>query len=79
MSPAQSAAIVVAGSLATLSARLLPKARAALADNALLEMGEQVEIIVSELGISAVELGGVALAMEGFLPLQARWGDARQA
>jgi hypothetical protein len=42
-------------------------------------MGSEVEIMVSELGTDAVELGGVGLAMEGFLPmsgkLESRWAD----
>jgi N-acetylglucosamine repressor len=66
--------IVLAGSLAGLSAGLLPAARAALADNALMVIGDQIEIIVSELGEDAVELGGVGLAMDGFLPLRTRLG-----
>jgi predicted NBD/HSP70 family sugar kinase len=66
--------IVLAGSLAGLSAGLLPAARAALADNALMGIGDQIEIIVSELGEDAVELGGVGLAMDGFLPLRIRLG-----
>jgi predicted NBD/HSP70 family sugar kinase len=70
--------IVLAGSLAVLSARLLPAARAALADNALMVIGEQVEIIVSDLGEDAVELGAVGLAMDGFLPLPARLGVVRR-
>ncbi|MEA2740311.1 MAG: hypothetical protein QOH05_3618 [Acetobacteraceae bacterium] len=70
--------IVLAGTLAVLSDRLLPPARAALADNALLVVGEQVEIIVSELGEDAVELGGVGLAMDGFLPLPTKLGVVRR-
>jgi predicted NBD/HSP70 family sugar kinase len=71
--------IVLAGSLAALSAGLLPAARAALADNALMVIGDQVEIIVSELGEDAVELGGVGLAMDSFLPLRARLGVVRRS
>jgi predicted NBD/HSP70 family sugar kinase len=68
--------IVLAGSLAALSTRLLPAARTALADNALMVVGEQVEIIVSRLGDDAVELGGVGLALDGFLPLPTTLGVA---
>jgi predicted NBD/HSP70 family sugar kinase len=71
--------IVLAGSLTVLSERLLPAARSALAENALMVIGEQVEIIVSELGEDAVELGGVGLAMDGFLPLPPRLGVVRRA
>ncbi len=42
--------IVLAGTLAELSAYLLPAVRAALAENALVAMGEDVTILVSELG-----------------------------
>lgn len=69
--------IVLAGSLAVLSERMLPAARSALAENALMVIGEQVEIIVSDLGEDAVELGGVGLAMDHFLPLPARLGVVR--
>jgi predicted NBD/HSP70 family sugar kinase len=71
--------IVLAGTLAELSPYLLPAVRAALAANALVAMGEDVTILVSELGANAVELGGVGLAMEGFLPLPSRLGVARSA
>jgi predicted NBD/HSP70 family sugar kinase len=71
--------IVLAGTLAELSAYLLPAVRAALAENALVAIGEDVTILVSELGGNAVELGGVGLAMEGFLPLPSRLGVARSA
>ena len=71
--------IVLAGSLAGLSAGLLPAARAALADNALMVIGDQIEIIVSELGEDAVELGGVGLAMDGFLPLRTRLGAVHRS
>ena len=71
--------VVLAGSLAALSDSLLPHARSALAENVLPVMGSEVEIMVSELGADAVELGGVGLAMEGFLPLSGkldgRWTD----
>lgn len=71
--------IVLAGSLAALAGFLLPKAREALAENALPAMGEAVQIMVSELGDDAVQLGGVALAMHGFLPLPAQIGGVRRA
>jgi predicted NBD/HSP70 family sugar kinase len=71
--------IVLAGTLAVLSARLLPAARAALANNALMVIGDQVEIIVSALGEDAVELGGVGLAMDGFLPLPTGLGVIRRS
>jgi len=71
--------IVLAGSLAVLSAWLLPAARAALVENALMVVGDQVEIIVSELGEDAVELGGVGLAMDCFLPLPTELGVARHS
>ena len=61
--------IVLAGSLAALSKGLLPQARVGLAANALRAMADQVEIVVSQLGSDAVPLGGVGLAMDGFLPL----------
>jgi len=71
--------IVLAGSLAALSDYLLPRARSALVENVFPVMGSEVEIMVSELGTDAVELGGVGLAMEGFLPLSgkldSRWAD----
>jgi predicted NBD/HSP70 family sugar kinase len=70
---------VLAGSLAALSGWLLPAVRAALADNALMVIGEQVEIIVSALGEDAVEFGAIGLAMDGFLPLPAKLGVVRQA
>lgn len=71
--------IVLAGTLAELSTYMLPAVRAALAENALVAMGEDVAILVSELGGNAVELGGVGLAMEGFLPLPSRLGVSRSA
>jgi len=71
--------IVVAGNLAALGGYLLPSARSALVENLLPVMGSGVEIVVSELGTDAVELGGIGLAMEGFLPLSGklgqRWAD----
>ncbi len=71
--------IVLAGSLAASSGHLLPNARSALAENVLPVMGSEVEIMVSALGADAVALGGVGLAMEGFLPLSGkldpRWAD----
>jgi predicted NBD/HSP70 family sugar kinase len=70
--------VVLAGSLATLSPFLLPQARAALAENALATMGKAVEFVVSTLGEDAVELGGVGLAMEGFLPIPAQLTPARR-
>ncbi len=69
--------IVLAGSLAALSAWLLPQAQDALAENALPVMGDAVAITVSTLGSEAVELGGVGLAMEGFLQLSGRFGASR--
>jgi len=69
--------IVLAGSLAALGACLLPTAQNALAQNALPVMGNAVEIMVSSLGREAVELGGVGMAMEGFLPLSGQLGVAQ--
>ena len=62
--------IVFAGSLAVLSPFLQPRAREALAANVLQAAGDRAEIIESALGPEAVALGGVALAMNGFLPTQ---------
>jgi predicted NBD/HSP70 family sugar kinase len=63
--------VVLAGTLAELSGYLLPAARAALAKNALVAMDEDVTILVSELGGSAVELG-VGFVMESSFPLRPR-------
>ncbi len=75
--------IVLAGSLAALSGAMLPNAQGALVENVLPSMGSAVEIKVSELGVDAVALGGVGLAMEGFLPLfgtlDGRWAVQAQA
>lgn len=70
--------VVLAGSLATLHPYFRPRLQATLAVNTLPNMCDQVEIIVSGLGPKAVELGGVALAMEGFLPFRARSENAAQ-
>lgn len=70
---------MLAGSLAALSGHPLPNAQSALAENVLPVMRSEVEIMVSELGADAVPLGGVGLAMKGFLPLcgrfDPRWAD----
>lgn len=75
--------IVLAGSLAALSGVMLPNAQSALVENVLPAMGSAAEIKVSELGVDAVALGGVGLAMEGFLPLfgklDGRWAVRVQA
>jgi predicted NBD/HSP70 family sugar kinase len=75
--------IVLAGSLAALSGAMLANAQSALVENVLPAMGSAAEIKVSELGADAVALGGVGLAMEGFLPLfgklDGRWAVRAQA
>jgi predicted NBD/HSP70 family sugar kinase len=60
--------LVLGGNLAVLADDLLPAARRALAVNGLPVMLEDAEILVSPLGAEAVPMGGVALAMEGFMP-----------
>lgn len=61
--------IVLGGGLAQVAARLVPEIRRALARDALEPAREGVEVVVSALGEEAVAMGGVALAMEGFLSL----------
>jgi predicted NBD/HSP70 family sugar kinase len=59
--------IVLGGSLAVLAPFLLPAAMPVLAANTLAAIRETVEIVISPLGDDAVPLGGVALALQGFL------------
>ncbi len=61
--------VVVGGGLAQVAEHVLPAARRVIARDALGPAREGVEVLVSALGEEAVAMGGVALAMEGFLSL----------
>ncbi|MEJ2287784.1 MAG: ROK family transcriptional regulator [Deinococcales bacterium] len=61
--------IVVGGGLAQVSEQVLPAVRRVVARDALGPVRDGVEVLVSALGEEAVAMGGVALAMEGFLSL----------
>jgi predicted NBD/HSP70 family sugar kinase len=61
--------VVLAGDLAVMSGYLLPSLRKAFFANILGIVGADVRFLVSALGKDAVALGGVALALEGYLPL----------
>jgi predicted NBD/HSP70 family sugar kinase len=61
--------IVLGGDLAALADYLLPSLQKVFFDNVLQAISADVEILVSALPKDAVALGGVALALEGFLPL----------
>jgi predicted NBD/HSP70 family sugar kinase len=62
--------IVLGGDLAELADYLLPSIRKVLSANVALPSGD-IQLHVSALGRDAVAFGGVALAMEGFLPVVA--------
>lgn len=59
--------IVLGGNLAALAEHMLPAAHAVMAVNALAVMQAGAGILVSPLGNDSVPMGGVALAMDGFL------------
>lgn len=61
--------VVLGGDLAVMADYLLPSLRKAFFANVLEATGADVRFLVSALGRDAVTLGGVALALEGFLPL----------
>ncbi len=61
--------IVLGGDLAELADYLLPSIRKVLSANVPLPSGANIQLHVSTLGRDAVAFGGVALAMEGFLPV----------
>ena len=61
--------VVLAGDLAPLAPRLLPAAERTLEANVLTAMRTGTKIFVSTLGEDAVAMGGVALALQGFMPL----------
>ena len=61
--------IVIGGGLAQVAQVVLPVLERAVARDALGPTREGVEVLVSELGEEAVAMGGVALAMDGFLSL----------
>jgi len=61
--------IVLGGDLASLAEYLLPSLRKAFSDNVLAVVGSEVKFLISALGRDAVAFGGIALAMDGFLPL----------
>jgi predicted NBD/HSP70 family sugar kinase len=62
-------AVVVGGNLAALAAFMLPAARAVLVANSIDKMLDETQILTSTLGAESIAMGGVALALEGFLPL----------
>lgn len=66
--------IVLGGDLAVLADYLLPSVWEALFANVLAVVGTDVQLLVSTLGQDAVAFGGVALAMENFIPLPSRRG-----
>ncbi|MEJ2291201.1 MAG: ROK family protein, partial [Deinococcales bacterium] len=61
--------IVIGGGLAQVAEQVLPVVRRVIARDALGPVHDGVEVLVSVLGEEAVAMGGVALAMEGFLSL----------
>jgi len=61
--------IVLGGNLAAVAGPLLAAARERLERNALDAAIAGCEVTVSPLGIESVTMGGVALALEGFLSL----------
>ena len=69
--------IVIGGGLAHAADTLIPIVRRVLARDALPPSSNGIEVLVSELGDDAVAMGGVALAMEGFLSLPT-WLSAGQ-
>ena len=69
--------IVIGGGLAHVADTLIPVIRRIVARDALPPSGRGVEVVVSGLGDDAVAMGGVALALEGFLSLPS-WLSAGQ-
>lgn len=61
--------VVLGGSLAVIAPYTLPAIREMLAANALNATRETADILISPLGAESVPMGGIALAMEGFLSL----------
>lgn len=61
--------IVIGGGLAALGSVILPILERTLARDALAPSRDGLEVVVSNLGEEEVAMGGVALAMEGFLSL----------
>ena len=61
--------IVVGGNLAVVAPYLLDDLRRILQERSLNPPMERVQVVISPLGVEAVPMGGVALAMEGFLGL----------
>jgi len=61
--------IVIGGGLVEVADAVLPGVRAVLRRDALGPSGEGLEVMVSALGADAVTMGGIALAMDGFLSL----------
>jgi len=61
--------IVLGGGLAQVAEAVLPVVERVVARDALDPARDGVEVIVSELGEEAVAMGGIALAMDGFLSL----------
>lgn len=61
--------IVIGGGLARVARTVLPVVERVVARDALGPTREGMEVLVSELGEEAVAMGGVALAMDGFLSL----------
>ena len=59
--------IVLGGNLAVVGAWLLPGLERALEEQALVPLGAEVSVRVSPLGEDAVPMGGIALALDGFL------------
>jgi predicted NBD/HSP70 family sugar kinase len=61
--------VVLSGNLAVVAPFILPAVRQAITDHALDATCRTTDILVSPLGTESVPMGGVALAMEGFLSL----------
>ena len=61
--------VVLGGDLASLADYLLPSLRESFSNNVLPIVGSEVKFLISALGRDAVAFGGIALAMDGFLPL----------
>lgn len=59
--------VVLGGNLAVVAGFIVPAVERALAEHALGPIRQAMRIQVSPLGADAVQMGGVALAMEGFL------------
>ncbi|WP_207478376.1 ROK family transcriptional regulator [Arenibaculum pallidiluteum] len=59
--------VVLGGNLSLVATLILPALEASLARNAMAPVAERVRIRLSPLGSDAVPMGGIALAMEGFL------------